>query len=1021
MPPALVSDSSSKPQSPRVSTRPRETYVNHIRPALIASFLLAACSSDDPSDTTGDAADAGDTSELLDGDEDGSNGDTADNGDAGADGSDAGIDCVEAPPACVDDSACGDGQLCNTGLCVPASTRETFRPAGDLLEVVGVDFPAAGTTSGFDLDGDGDVDNVVAELLSALPAGEALIENVVNQTFADGVFNIAAEVRRDDAVCGHLEGSTAADIAFHFVTRDLDRDGLISESESEATSVVQVLPSGLTEDRGARCRMADGSYFADTQTYEGGGGVDCAFAFPLLDGTVISLPVRGVSLTTTLATLVDKDGEPAPNATVGGFVEVSALVAEANRVAPTCACAGIDTTAPIAETYADGDRLGGRCIQDVAGAETCPDTACANLPAVCASLTVLAFNADIQSGGEGAPYDSVSFGFGAIVEPVPVDPEMPVAPTLVAFGDHHGANRAYRIGPGVSTLSAAVLANDQYDPTLDSLQSLGAHTPSEVQLEAAIVGDRIEITMLEPWTETTQVEVTIPYTLGDGAERVATADLTFLISRITLTPEAIADSLDVRLGSGPQVLDLLGNDIAPEGAAIGVIGLALGEEEPVTSLTLDYGVVELADGVVTYEPTAMGYDSFVYVMYAWSPEGGSSESVRTEVSVRVDCPVDTYGPECVPCTAECGDRVCYDGMDGDGSCVCPDGSTEDFECGDSPVCTDGCRPYTCGDGLLQPELGEVCDPGAVGYDFCNTVCAWIPCGDDEIPRIVFRDSDYDYAGDPADPGSIGCPDDGFVLSADDCDDTDGTVYPGAREFCWDDRDNDCNADADCGDAFCTYDGQCYEHNCYGGEDNDRDGDIDCEDSDCRDSYFGACFEYDCDDSIDDDFDGLVDCRDSDCFETPACAESNCANGTDDNFDTLVDCVDPSCRGRDGCLEFAEELCGDSADNDEDGVVDCRDPDCRFSEECFETCDDEIDNNFDGLLDCADPGCYESSECYEYECGDGIDNDDDGLTDCRDVDCVGELGCSEYYCDPSFDDDGDGLFGCDDYDCSCVPG
>ena len=41
---------------------------------------------------------------------------------------------------------------------------------------------------------------------------------------------------------------------------------------------------------------------------------------------------------------------------------------------------------------------------------------------------------------------------------------------------------------------------------------------------------------------------------------------------------------------------------------------------------------------------------------------------------------------------------------------------------------------------------------------------------------------------------------GFVATADDCDDTSGTVYPGAAEIC-DEIDNDCSgvADDDCND------------------------------------------------------------------------------------------------------------------------------------------------------------------------------------------------------------------------------
>ena len=400
------------------------------------------------------------------------------------------------------------------------------------------------------------------------------------------------------------------------------------------------------------------------------------------------------------------------------------------------------------------------------------------------------------------------------------------------------------------------------------------------------------------------------------------------------------------------------------------------------------------------------------------PSTGTSECAQPANTVDNDADCDDASAAINPAMPE----ICDDAIDQDCDGYDPACDGEDLDgdgyCG-ALNCTDGSIPGDCDDtnAAINPAATEVCD---TIDNNCNG----------SVDEGLTSDADGDGYSD------IGS----CEGSADDCDDSLNTTYPGADELC-DGVDNDCDTDID-EDAVDT-------QTFYEDADGDGYGDadvsvIECnppadyvtDATDCDDAldttYPGAVelcdgIDNDCDTEIDNnvtyvdwfmdgDGDGygdpdelLNDCiqpsgyvlDDADCDDTDDMVNPDMdelCNGYDDNCDTVIDddAIDQVVWYADTDGDsFGDPTVWFAACDGPDGYVD-DDEDCDDTREDIypgaeEVCEDTEDLNCDGLLpneDLDEDGFLNCDDCDDENAeiypgaedlpGDGIDADCDGV-------------------------------------------
>ena len=352
----------------------------------------------------------------------------------------------------------------------------------------------------------------------------------------------------------------------------------------------------------------------------------------------------------------------------------------------------------------------------------------------------------------------------------------------------------------------------------------------------------------------------------------------------------------------------------------------------------------------------------------------------------------------------------YDGVDGD----CSGGSDNDAD-GDgydaavidgAPAAGDDCNDA---DAAVNPGAAEICD--GVDNDCDGAI------GDVGSPSTDESDNDGD----------------GFFVCANDCDDTDPAVNPGATELCdADNTDEDCDGSTDDGDSSASGQADWYlddDHDGYGTPDTlssrcDQPTDYVSNADDCDDTNGGlnpdTLWYADADeDAWGDDLDWLAqctqpdgfvvdpgDCLDSDPDVHPGASES--CNEIDDDCDALVDADDPDVdpaealwyrdRDLDGYGDSTSTLTACTVGT---GYVhtpaDCDDYTAVVNPGAPEVCDTQ-DNDCDGYVDDADPDVTDMTTWYA-----DVDGDEFGdATDSR-------IGCFQppsYVADDTDCEDGD---------------
>ena len=376
------------------------------------------------------------------------------------------------------------------------------------------------------------------------------------------------------------------------------------------------------------------------------------------------------------------------------------------------------------------------------------------------------------------------------------------------------------------------------------------------------------------------------------------------------------------------------------------------------------------------------------------------------------------------CKPDCTLNVCGDGALHEGVEACDTGLPYETDCDLS------CRPITCGNGVVEPELGEVCDLGEDNHPLgdCLPNCLPARCGDGFVNHSSASEEECDEGPGPRGNREDGpctpecrlarCGDGLLWVGGEGCDDGNAEAGDGCSEECVVEQDFCCIVVGE----PCVGDGTPHPTKpCEW-----------CKRSTSAASWSPRPAGDSCDDedpcTLDDECDGAGNCSpgpDRTCISGNPCRVGRCySDANPDNPCRFEDRDDGTtcdnglfCDGHpdacwDGICEASSSApCSDPTpvcDETSDECLECaNNTHCPLSEpycvdqECLE-CTADAQCPEDGSS-CTTAYCTSSGECSQRGCSGGLVCTPDGCRECdnwRDCsppwDCMGAT-CNNYSC------------------------
>lgn len=715
----------------------------------------------DPKDSVNDSSDANgldtgadamhDTTDTVD------PGDAPDAGDAVEDEMETlfpGIreECRPADLGCTTGDECGGETLCIAGGCRPLVSPADF-DFGIVKVVSGVRLPPPDSGSGFDMNGDGEPDNVLVDTIGLYPGGIDLVNNTIHQYMNAGLYTYLAsflEVPSDG--CGPLR------IAVLPATGDIDSNGL-----PDGSGLYQALPSGFRDDGHgplAQINIAaiDGNLILT------GPGEALNMKLPLPDGTILDIPVEGVRIQANIdLTNTSRLRSETFTAQLGGYVRLASVVDEVNRQAQVCACAGVVDDIQPAELVFDAGVLTARCIQsfdDQACSEATDGKVCSNLTSTCVALMLMSTLVDVTSGktkndADQAVPDALSLSI--YVDLAPAELAVPtLAPDFGAIPDSWRNIPEADIAQDYLPVRLGVLINDYYDPTVDPLITAVTQGDAGGQVAVGADGRHIVYTPLSGFYGFDHFS----YTISDPSSNTATASVEVRLSTFgSLNCDSEPQNYCERFCMHESTCDP--DKFGPLTDLEDCINNCYENETPVMYISSDCGRAHTCMEHCRVNLPCTMSDEFDQAMNTLKQGGELTEKmpcgewIQSRVQQCGECDPGTFGESCAPCPFGAdlicsGIAECDDGTEGSGSCIC--GNGQEYLSGDC-VDIDECAivPPVCGSighcfnrftshSCYCPE-GYVFDPGNGDCVEPITPCDPNPCLQDlntETPECTLN-------------------------------------------------------------------------------------------------------------------------------------------------------------------------------------------------------------------------------------------------------------------------------------------